>query len=185
MQYTGQLDAADVARTFRVLNQIDKRYVQELRKGMRGELAGDARRIAAAFPATPPHRNIGRSPGLMSKSRGNFGRWEWEKPTGTISLKAGRVRNKAYTSLVAIVINHKGAWPIVLETMKPPSFPRPKSKELTPQGIVLYRNFNNDYPGFPNGGRIFFKEFLKNRRTLYQTAEKIINDWSNRISKEI
>lgn len=167
---TASLNANDVARTFRVLRRIEPDLVRELRKDLRTDLKPTARAIASEFPAQP----------LLSGFERNFGRWEWGKVTGSVKITPGKSRKGAgRNNLVSLAMNYKGATPWAIDLLGS------KSQGRTPQSQHLYRVLQQRVPGWPNGGRIFYKKFLESRGDVIASTESSINSWTRKVNQEL
>jgi hypothetical protein len=170
MNVQGKLDATDVARTFRILRKLEPDLVKELRSELQGELKPLAKAIAAKYPTSPTLSGFTRT----------YGRWGWDKVTGTVKITPGKTRKGAgANNLVSLSMNYKSATPFVLDMIGR------KNPGISPQGQALYRAINSDFPSWPNGGRIFYKPFLAARENIVGHTERIINRWSDKVSKEL
>lgn len=165
------VNARDVARTFRVLRRVDNDLVKELRSGLRTELKPLAQSIAANYPSGTD----------LEGFRQTFGRWEWGvKVAGTVKVTPGRARKGAgRNNLVSLGMNFKGAVPYVVEMFGW------RSKGKTPQARVLYGAIQRRFPGWPNGGRLFYKDFLSERDRVTRESVDIINDWTVKVNQEL
>jgi hypothetical protein len=167
---TPTLDADDVARTFRVLRKLDPDSVKVLRTGLRNDLKGTAKAIAGEYPAQP----------LLSGFQQTFGRWDWGKVTGTVKVTPGKSRKGAgRQSVVSLSMNYRSATPFVMDMFGQ------RSTGRTPQGRNLYRVLQDRVPGWPNGGRIFYGKFLRQREAVISRSVDIINKWSDDVTKEL
>lgn len=167
---TAELNADDVARTFRVLRKLDPDAVTELRKELRGELNPMAKAIAAKYPSNPP----------LSGFMQTFGRWGWGKVTGTVKVTPGKSRKGAGRNrVVSLSMNYQNATPFVVEMIGR------RNKGISPQGQVLYDQVQRLFPAWPKGGRIFYNDFQAKWRTAYDASEDIINRWSEKVSREL
>lgn len=168
--YDAKLNATDVARTFRVLRRLEPDSVKELRTELRSDLSPMAKALAAKYPANPS----------LSGFMQTYGRWGWGKVTGTVRVTPGKSRKGAgKNNVVSLSMNYKTATPYVLEMIGW------KSQGRTPQGRALYDQVQRLFPGWPNGGRLFYRDFQADWRTAYDKAETIINRWSEKVSKEL
>lgn len=171
----------EVAKTFATLRKLDPDLVRELRTELQSDLKPVAKAIAARYPSTPTLSGFART----------YGRWGWDKVTGTVKITPGKTRKGAgKNNLVALSMNYKSATPFVVDMIgrKPESIGNYRSARYSApygQGMALYRAIQNAYPSWPNGGRIFYKEFLKSRNTVVAGAEKTINRWSQKVSEEL
>jgi hypothetical protein len=172
MDVQGRLDATDVARTFRILRKLEPDLVRELRTELQGELKPLAKSIAAKYPTQPPNKLYGFNQ--------TYGRWGWDKVTGTVKITPGKTRKGAgRNNLVSLSMNYKSATPFVLDMIGR------KNPGISPQGKKLYETVNKLYPAWPNGGRIFYKPFKAARKNIEGHTERIINRWSDKVSKEL
>lgn len=159
-----------VADTFRVLRSIDAGLVKELRQELSSELKPLAKSIAAKYPSQP----------TLSGFMQTYGRWGWDKVTGTVKVTPGKTRKGAgRNNLVALSMNYKTATPFVLDMIGR------KNPGISPQGRSLYRAIQEQFPAWPKGGRIFYKPFTAARENISGHAETIINRWSNKVSEEL
>jgi hypothetical protein len=167
---TPTLDANDVARTFRVLRKIDPESVKALRSGLRSDLKPNAKAIASEYPTRP----------LLSGFMQTFGRWGWGSVTGSVRVTPGKSRKGAgRNALVSLSMNYRTATPFVMDMFGQ------KTTGRSPQGRALYRVLQERVPGWPNGGRVFYKKFLAQRADVTNRAVNIINKWSEQVSREI
>lgn len=167
---TAELNADDVSRTFRVLRKLDPESVKELRKELRSELNPMAKAIAAKYPTNPP----------LSGFMQTFGRWGWGKVTGTVKVTPGKSRRGAGRNrVVSLSMNYQSATPFVIEMIGR------RNKGISPQGQALYNQVQNLFPSWPNGGRIYYREFQDKWRIAYNASEDIINRWSDKVSREL
>ena len=165
------VNAEDVARTFRVINNIEPDLVKELRQELRSDMAPLAKAIAAKYPSDP-----GRLYGFNQA----YNKWAWGKVTGTVRVTPGKTRKGAgRTNLVSLSMNYKSATPFVLDMIGR------RNSGITPQGQKLYQVINDMFPSWPNGGRIFYKPFKAARGQVTSSAITIINRWSQKVSKEL
>jgi hypothetical protein len=179
---TPTLDADDVARTFRVLNKIERESVKALRSGLKKELKSTAKLIAGEYPTQP----------LLSGFRQSFGTWGWGAVSGSVRVTPGKSRKGAgRQSVVSLSMNYKNATPFVIDMIgrRPRDLGNYSSDRYkkTPygQGMALYRNVHSRISGWPNGGRVFYKKFLQQRQTVISKSVDIINKWSEQVSREI
>lgn len=165
------LNRRDVARTFRILKRVDNDLVKELRRELRGELGGVAKAVAAEYPATTD----------LAGFQQTYGRWEWQgRVAGSVKITPGNARRGAgRKNVVSLSMNFKGAVPYVFDMFGH------KGTGNTPQSRVLYGALQRRFPGWPNGGRIFYKKFMESRATVVGSAEGIINRWSEKVSEEL
>jgi hypothetical protein len=167
---TPTLDADDVARTFRVLNKIERESVKALRSGLRSELKPTAKLIAGEYPTQP----------LLSGFQQTFGRWDWGNVAGSVRVTPGKSRKGAgRQSVVSLSMGYKSATPFVIDMFGQ------RSTGKTPQGRNLYQVLQRRIPGWPNGGRVFYKKFLQQRQVVISKSVDIINKWSEQVSREI
>lgn len=160
----------DVARTFRILKNVDPDLVKELRQELQSELKPLAKAVAAKYPSQPTLSGFAQA----------YGRWGWDKVTGTVKITPGKTRKGAgRNNLVSLSMNYKTATPFVLDMIGR------KNPGISPQGQALYRAINEQFPAWPNGGRIFYKPFKAAASNIQGHAETIINRWSDKVSKEL
>lgn len=164
------LNADDVARTFRVLRKVDAESVKALRKGLNAQLKPVAADVAKAYPSSP----------VLSGFMQTYGRWGWDRVVGKVNITPGKSRKGAgANNVVSLSMNYSNATPFVVSLFGQ------KTTGSTPQSQVLYRQLNILFPGWPKGGRIFYKAFRSKRETVINESTKIINDWSEKVSKEL
>lgn len=178
------VNEADVARAFRILKQLDADLVKEFRTGMGQELRPLAKAIAEKYPTTPYLSNLdGRTRFSYNKKTGMVDakeNWKWSEVVGKVSITPGKSRKGVgRNNLVSIRMQYKGAIPWVTDMAKP------SSGDLSPQGRALLRNIEARFPGWSNGGRIFYKEFLNHRREVFDKAENIMDKFIDGINKVI
>lgn len=179
---TASLNANDVARTFRVLNKLEPESVKALKKDLRTELKPMAKAIASRYPANP----------ALSGFLQTYGRWGWGSVVGKVAVTPGKSRKGAgRTNVVSLQMQYKTATPWVVEFIgrRPAALgnynsPRYKNRPYG-QGDALYRNLQEKYPDWPNGGRILYKDFNDKWRIAYNAAEGIINRWSAEVTREL
>ena len=182
MKYDMELNADDVSRTFRILRNVDPDLVKELRKELRSDMNPVAKAIAAKYPAGP----------TLSGFEQTYGRWGWDKVSGTVKVTPGKSRKGAgANNLVSLSMNYKSATPFVLDMIgrKPGDIGNYDSKRYKNkpygQGRALYENIQRKFPSWPNGGRIFYKEFKKHRFIVVASATNIINRWTDKVNREL
>lgn len=179
----GSVGRESVAATFRILRKIDPESVRELRKELQGDLKPVGKAIAAKYPSQAylsgleGYTRIKYDPSsgqIVSKEN-----WKWSQVVSKVNITPGKSRKgPGLNNLVSISINFKGAIPWVTEFAKVDSAP-------TPQGRALVRNIEKRFPSWPNGGRIFYKEFLSTRSQVISSTENILNRWSDQVSEEL
>jgi hypothetical protein len=109
-----------------------------------------------------------------------YGRWGWDRVTGTVKVTPGKTRKGAgRNNLVSLSMNYKTATPFVLDMIGR------KNPGISPQGQALFRAINDQFPAWPNGGRIFYKPFKAAASNIQGHAETIINRWSVKVSEEL
>jgi hypothetical protein len=168
--YEVKLNATDVAKTFRIIRNLDPDLVKELRKELGSDLRPTAKAIASKFPTTP----------TLSGFMQTYGRWGWDKVTGTVKITPGKTRKGAgRTNVVSLSMNYKTATPFVLDMIGR------KNPGISPQGRALYDQIQKQFPAWPNGGRIFYKEFKNVSGEVVSAAESTINRWSDKVSREL
>jgi len=160
----------EVAKTFAILRKIDNDLVKELRTELQSDLKPVAKAIAAKYPAQP----------TLSGFMRTYGRWGWDKVTGTVKVTPGKTRKGAgKNNLVSLSMNYKSATPFVLDMIGR------KNPGISPQGKALYEQISSQFPAWPRGGRIFYKPFKESRDQVVAGAEKTINRWSAKVSEEL
>jgi hypothetical protein len=179
--YEVKLNATDVAKTFRIIRNLDPDLVKELRKELQSDLRPTAKAIASKYPAGPS----------LSGFEQTYGRWGWDKVTGTVKVTPGKSRKGAgRTNVVSLSMNYKTATPFVMDMIgrKLDNIGNYNSKRYAApygQGMALYNAIQRQFPSWPNGGRIFYKEFMKSRGQVISAAESTINRWTNKVSREL
>ena len=175
------LNADDVARTFRILRKLDGESVKVLQKELRTELDPMDKAIAAQYPTAP----------VLSGFRQTYGRWGWGKVTGTVRVTPGKSRKGAgRKNVVSLSMNYKTATPFVVDMIgrhqgKLGNYNSARYQAPYGQGPALYRNLQGAFPAWPNGGRVFYKEFQDRWQTAYSASERIINRWADDVTKEL
>lgn len=160
----------NVAQTFKVIRNIDPGLVKELRKDLSSDLKPLAKAIAQKYPSQP----------TLSGFMQTYGRWGWDKVTGTVKITPGKTRKGAgRNNLVSLSMNYKTATPFVLDMIGR------KNPGISPQGRALYRAIQEQFPAWPRGGRIFYKPFKEARGEVTGAAEKTINRWADKVSAEL
>jgi len=171
----------EVAQTFATLRKLDADLVRELRTELQSDMKPVAKAIAAKYPSQPTLSGFARS----------YGRWGWDRVTGTVKVTPGKSRKGAgKNNLVSLSMNYKSATPFVLDMIgrhvgKLGNYKSARYSAPYGQGMALYRNIQNQFPSWPNGGRIFYKEFMGHRNQVVAGAEKTINRWSVKVSEEL
>jgi hypothetical protein len=171
----------NVAQTFRVLRKLDADLVKELRKELQSDLKPTAKAIAAKYPTSP----------TLSGFQQTYGRWGWDRVTGTVKITPGKTRKGAgRNNLVSLSMNYRNATPFVLDMIgrkldKIGNYNSARYSAPYGQGMALYNAIQSQLPNWPNGGRIFYKEFLKSRGQVTSAAESTINRWSKKVSEEL
>lgn len=167
-----RLDPASVSKTFRVLRELDPSLVAELRKELRTELQGTAKDIANEYPKSP----------IMSGFEMSYGRWGWDNVVGKVKITPGRSRKGAGAkNLVSISMEHKVATPYVLDMIGWRSYGHgARGRALW---SVLQRS--SMFPGWPRGGRIFYRPFKLKRNEVVDKTEGIINRWTKKVNQEL
>jgi hypothetical protein len=171
----------DTANTFRVLRNLEPDLVNELRSNLRSNLNPVAKAVAAKYPSEPALSGFART----------YGRWGWDKVTGTVKVTPGKTNKGAgRTNLVSLSMNYKSATPFVMDMIgrKPGNIGNYDSDRYSQpygQGMALYRAIQNKYPSWPHGGRIFYKAFQLQRTRVVDSAEKIISRWSIKVNEEL
>lgn len=179
-----QVNANDVAKAFRILKKLDPDLVKEFRTGMASDLKPVAKAIAEKYPSAP------YLSGLEGYTRVSFNaekgtivskeNWKWSNVVGKVSITPGKSRKGVgRNNLVALRMQYKGAIPWVTDMAKD------TGSNLSPQGAALVRNIEQRYPGWPKGGRIFYKEFMARRGAVFADAEKIMGRFIDGINKVI
>ena len=164
------VNASDVSRTFRVLRNVDPDLVKELRKELQSDLKPIAKAIAAKYPSSP----------TLSGFEQAYGRWGWDKVSGTVKVTPGKTRKGAgRNNLVSLSMNYKTATPFVLDMIGR------RNPGISPQGQALFRAINEQFPAWPNGGRIFYKPFKEARNDVTSAAETTINRWTDKVNREL
>jgi hypothetical protein len=167
---TSSVGVENVAQTFRVLRKLEPDLVKELRKELQSDLKPVAKAIASKYPTSP----------TLSGFEQTYGRWGWDKVTGTVKITPGKTRKGAgRNNLVSLSMNYKSATPFVLDMIGR------KNPGISPQGRALYEQINQQFPAWPNGGRIFYKPFKEARGQVTSAAESTINRWSQKVSEEL
>jgi len=170
VKYDMELNADDVSRVFRVLRNVDPDLVKELRKELRSDMNPVAKAIAAKYPAGP----------TLSGFEQTYGRWGWDRVSGTVKVTPGKSRKgTGANNLVSLSMNYKTATPFVLDMIGR------KNPGISPQGRALYDQINQQFPAWPNGGRIFYKEFKGVRGEVISAAESTINRWTDKVNREL
>ena len=179
-----QVNSADVARAFRILKQLDPDLVKEFRTGLQSDLKPAAKAIAAKYPTSPYLSNLeGGTRFSYNRETGNIDvkeNWKWSQVVGKVSITPGKSRKGVgRNNLVAIRMQYKGAIPWVTD------FAKADSADLSPQGKALIRNIESRFPSWPNGGRIFYREFQARRGDIFDKAENIMGKFIDGINRVI
>jgi hypothetical protein len=177
------LNADDVSRAFRILRKTEPELVKEFQKGMKTELAPMAKAIAQKYPTTPYLDNLGGYRRVTFNKIKNTietkDNWVWSQVVGKVSITPGKARKGVgRNNVVALRMQYSGAIPWVTDFAK-------QNASLTPQGRALVRNIERKFPGWKNGGRIFYKEFMAHRTEAFDKAEKIMEKFIDGINKVI
>lgn len=170
MDLSMQVDKHDVAIAFRVINRLDPDSVKELKKELKTALAPTAKRVANDYPHSP----------VLSGFEMAYNKWRWDKVLGKVSITPGKSKKGAgFNNLVSIQMSYKAATPYVVDMVGQVTQGR------TPQGKALYKALQERLPGWPKGGRVFYKSFKSSAYEIKDKAESIINAWTARVSKEL
>jgi hypothetical protein len=169
--YEVKLNADDVSRTFRVLRQLDPDLVKEFRKDLQSDLKPLAKAIAAKYPSSPPNlRGFDQA----------YNQWAWGTVVGKVSVTPGKSRKGVgRNNLVALRMTYKTATPYVVDMIGQ------VNPGVSPQGRRLYSALMSRFPGWPSGGRIFYKEFQAQRGEVFGKAEKILGKFVEKINRYI
>ena len=166
-----QVNANDVARAFRVLKKLDPDLVKEFRSGLQTDMKPVAKAIAAKYPS--------EAPDLKGFDQA-YNKWAWGDVVGKVSITPGKSRKGVgRNNLVALRMQYKQATPWVVDMMGM------QNPGVTTQGKRLYRALMRRFPGWPNGGRIFYKEFMARRGEVMADAERIMGRFIDGINKVI
>lgn len=169
--YTVEVDANELQKTYRVLRNVAPHLVKELRQELQSELKPLAKAIAQKYPTNP-----GRLYGFYW----SYDPWAWGKATGSVKTTFGKRRGGGNRdNLVALSMGYRSATPYVIDMIGR------VSTGATPQAQKLYEVVNRMFPGWPNGGRVFYKPFKDARPNISKHAENIINRWSDKVTKEL
>lgn len=171
MDLSMSVDKHDVAVAFRVMNKLDPESVKVLKKDLKTALAPTAKRIASDYPHEP----------ILSGFESAYNKWRWDKVVGSVSITPGKSKKgkPGYNNLVSIRMNYKAATPYVVDMVGQVTQGR------TPQGKALYRALQDRLPGWPKGGRVFYKSFKASAYEIRDQAVHIINAWTDRVNKEL
>jgi hypothetical protein len=164
------VDKHDVAVAFRVMNRLDPESVKQLKKDLKSALAPTAKRVASEYPHEP----------ILSGFEMAYNKWRWDKVVGKVSITPGISRKgPGFNNLVSLQMQYKAATPYVIDMVGQVTQGR------TPQGKALYRALQDRLPGWPKGGRVFYKSFKQSAYEIRDQAVDIINAWSARVNKEL
>ena len=179
-----KVNADDVARAFRVLRKTEPDLIKAFKRDMKKELKTAAQAIASKYPSSPYLSGLGGFRRVrFDKARQSIrvrDNWVWSPVVGKVSVTPGKARKGVgRNNLVAIRMEYKGAIPWVTDLAKD------TGDNLSPQGRALVRNIESRFPGWPRGGRIFYKEFMAQRQEVFGVAEKIMRKFIDDVNKVI
>lgn len=149
----------------RQLNRYEPDMVKELRKNLRGELKPLARHMAGAYPAT-----IDLSGYRMAHGTHGVG-----SVRGSVGVLTRRGRGT--TGLVRISMVYNNATVNIWEKIGK------RNPGISPQGKHLYQEIQNRYPGWPKGGRIFYKAFQDGPRVM-DNVRSILSDFMAKVDRK-
>jgi hypothetical protein len=170
--YEVKLDAADVAKTFRILRDIDPDLVKELRKELATDLKPLAQAIASKYPTEIPDKLYG--------FYWSYSQWYWGKATGSVRLTTGRSRKRPGSSnLISLSMGYRSATPYAIDMIGR------VSTGSTAQARKLYDTVNKLFPAWPNGGRIFYKPFKAAKPMIMRETEIVVNRWTDKVNRKL
>ena len=164
-----ELNADDVRRAFKALNELDKQIVKDLRKDLRTQLSPMAQAIAASVPGESPLRGMK-----------NGGRTGWSAVRPSVSITPGRGR-RSYNRLVSINItpieNRVGVSIAELAGSR--------SNGFTPSGRAMISKLNENRQMKGRGGRYIYDAFVPLRPDVVAIATRILDQTFAKLDRKI
>ena len=159
------IDGQKVAVAIREFNSFQPDLIKQLRRDLRGELKPLARYMAEAYPKT-----IDLSGYRMA--HGTHG-------VGTVRGAVGVLtrRGRGTTALVQVRMVYNNATVNIWEKIGK------RNPGISPQGKHLYQEIQNRFPGWPKGGRIFYKAFQSGPRVM-DNVRSILNDFMTKVDRK-
>lgn len=166
-----KLNANDVRRTIKALNEIDKGIVKELRADLRSNLKTVADDIRANVPNSPPLSGMANNGGTA-----------WSQTKASISFTPGKSRRfKGTNPLVSIrIAPAKGKRGLYIAELA-----GSRSKGVTPQGRNLISVLNSRHPMKRRGGRFAYSSFRMRRPDIMRIASNILDKYFAQVNRKI
>ena len=166
-----QFNADDVSRGFRLLRQVDPELLKRFRKDLREDLGPMAKAIAAKYPS--------QAPDLKGFDQA-YNKWAWGEVVGKVNITPGKSRKgPGRNNVVALRMSYKQATPWVVDMIGL------QNPGVSPQGKRLFTALQKRFPSWPNGGRIFYKEFQARRGEVFDKAEKVLDKYIDELNRYI
>lgn len=169
------VDSRDMARVTRVLNQVDKSIVQELRTTMRRALKPLGEQIAARANSQPVPMS-----GLTAEKA--KGKWRWGKLKVSVSVATGFSRKS--NTLVSLNYNAAGPAVGIYIAERAGSKNLQWSKNID-KGMRFVRRLNYVVPGYEKGGRYMFRASLPYHKHINRLGENLLERWIERTNREL
>jgi hypothetical protein len=165
-----EVDSREIAKVMRVLRTLDKDLVADLRPNLRNAVTPYAK-------ATASRINSQRAP-MSGMLKYSSKMWGSVKSKVSIST-AGSTRKNP--NLVEISMIPAAGMPgVVIADM---AGRVTKGKSL--RGQLFIQQLNRVIPGWSRGGRIIYKAFMPYKPHVNSSAERIINAWTEDVSRKL
>lgn len=169
-----EVDARDMARVVRVLRNIDKDLVTELRTSMKSGIMPIARGIESRVNSTPAPMS-----GMMREGRSRPNRYRWAKAKASVSITPGYSRRSSNLVTIKYAVPKDRAGLAIAENAGS------KSRGTTPQAQFFIRRIEQVSPGWPHGGRFLYRAFMPYKPAVYGLAENILKRWIAKTNREL
>ena len=165
-----EVDSREIAKVMRVLRTLDKDLVADLRPNLRNAIKPYANATAARI-------NSQRAP-LSGMLKYSSKMWGPVKAKVSISTAASTRNNP---NLIDISITPAAGMPGVVIA----DFAGRVSQGKSLRGRLFIQNLNRVIPGWSRGGRIIYKAFMPYKPHVNSSAERIINAWTEDVSRKL
>lgn len=165
-----EVDSREIAKVMRVLRTLDKDLVADLRPNLRSAVKPYADATAARI-------NGQRAPmsGMLKYSSKM-----WGPVKGKVSIStAASTRNNP--NLIEVSMTPASGMPGVAIADMAGRVTRGKSL----RGQLFIQQLNRVVPGWSRGGRIIYKAFMPYKPHVNSSAARIINAWSEGVSRKL
>lgn len=165
-----EVDSREIAKVMRVLRTLDKDLLADLRPNLRNAIKPYAQATAARI-------NSQRAPlsGMLKYSSKMWGGSVKSKTSVTPGF------SRRSPNLVEIAIIPPAGMPGVVIA----DFAGRVSQGKSLRGRLFIQNLNRVIPGWSRGGRIIYKAFMPYKPHVNSSAERIINAWTEDVSRKL